>query len=56
MSEQIKLYHQSQILSSSLVLYDTWFLTLREEHRVRVFENKVLRKMFGPKSNEVTRE
>ena len=52
--EQIILYHQSQILSSSLVLYDTWSLTLREEHRLRVFENRVLRKMFGPKSDEVT--
>jgi len=52
--EQIILYHQSQILSSSLVLYDTWSLTPREEHRLRVFENRVLRKMFGPKSDEVT--
>jgi len=38
------------------VLYDTWSLTLREEHRLRVFENRVLRKMFGPKSDEVTGE
>jgi hypothetical protein len=38
------------------MLYDTWSLTLREECRVRVFENRVLRKMFGPKSNELTRE
>jgi hypothetical protein len=29
-------------------------LTLREEHRLRVFENRVLRRMFGPKSDEVT--
>jgi hypothetical protein len=29
--------------------YETWSLTLREEHRLRVFENRVLRKIFGPK-------
>jgi hypothetical protein len=33
---------------------ETWSLTLREEHRLRVFENRVLREMFGPKGNEVT--
>jgi hypothetical protein len=33
---------------------EAWSLTLREEHRLRVFENKVLRRMFGPKSDEVT--
>jgi hypothetical protein len=32
---------------------ETWFLTLREEHRLRVFENRVLRRMFGPKVDEV---
>jgi hypothetical protein len=31
-------------------------LTLREEHRLRVFENRVLRRIFGPKRDEVTRE
>jgi hypothetical protein len=37
-----------------VVLYGckTWSLTLREEHRLRVFENKVLRKIFGPKRKE----
>jgi hypothetical protein len=41
-----------------VVLYgcETWSLTLREECRLRVFENKVLRKMFGPKRDEVTGE
>ncbi|KAJ4443290.1 hypothetical protein ANN_04958 [Periplaneta americana] len=41
-----------------VVLYgcETWTLTLREEHRLRVFENKVLRKIFGTKKNEVTGE
>jgi hypothetical protein len=31
---------------------ETWFLTLRKEHRLRVFENKVLRRIFGPKRKE----
>jgi hypothetical protein len=30
-----------------------WSLTLREEHRLRVFENRVLRGIFGPKRDEV---
>jgi hypothetical protein len=33
---------------------ETWSLTLREEHRLRVFENRVLRRIFGPKRAEVT--
>jgi len=38
------------------VLYgcETWSLTLREERRLRVFENRVLRRIFGPKRDEVT--
>jgi hypothetical protein len=41
-----------------VVLYgcETWSLTLREERRLRVFENRVLRKVFGPKRDEVTEE
>jgi hypothetical protein len=35
---------------------ETWLLTLREEYRLRVFENRVLRRIFGPKRDEVTRE
>jgi hypothetical protein len=35
---------------------ETWSLTLREEQRLRVFENKVLRRIFGPKRDEGTRE
>jgi hypothetical protein len=34
--------------------FETWFLTLREECRLRVFENRVLRRIFGPKRDEVT--
>ena len=39
-----------------VVLYgcETWLLTLREERRLRVFENSVLRRVFGPKRDEVT--
>ena len=33
---------------------ETWSLTLREERRLRVFENRVLRRVFGPKRDEVT--
>jgi hypothetical protein len=41
-----------------VVLYgcETWSLTLREEHSLRVFENRVLRRIFGPKRDEVTGE
>jgi len=35
---------------------DFWSLTLREERRLRVFENRVLRRVFGPKRDEVTGE
>jgi hypothetical protein len=33
---------------------ETWSLSLREEHRLRTFENRVLRRIFGPKRDEVT--
>ena len=41
-----------------MVLYgfETWSLTLREERRLRMFENRVLRRVFGPKRDEVTGE
>ena len=41
-----------------VVLYgcENWVLSLREERRLRVFENRVLRGIFGPKWDEVTRE
>jgi hypothetical protein len=41
-----------------VILYgcETWSLTLREKHRLRVFENRVLRRIFGPKRDEVTGE
>jgi len=41
-----------------VVLYgcETWSLTLREEHSLRVFQNRVLRRIFGPKREEVRGE
>ena len=41
-----------------VVLYgcENWSLILREERRLRLFENRVLRRIFGPKRNNVTRE
>jgi hypothetical protein len=40
----------------TVVLYgcETWSLTVREEHKLRVFENRVLRRIFGPKKDGVT--
>jgi hypothetical protein len=47
-----------RIILLSVVLYgcETWSLTLREEHRLKMFENKVLRRISGPKGDEVTGE
>jgi hypothetical protein len=41
-----------------VVLYGhkTWFLTLREKRRLRVFKNKVMRRIFGPKKDDITGE
>ena len=54
---QIKISRSTSIFLP-VVLYgcESWSLTLREECRLRVFENKVLRRIFGPKGNEVTGE
>ena len=41
-------------LPSDLCGYETWTVTPREEHRPRVFENRVLREIFGPEREEVT--
>jgi hypothetical protein len=52
---KIRIY-KTTILPVILYGCETWSLTLREEHRLRVFGNRVLRGIFGPKRNEVTRE
>jgi hypothetical protein len=50
---KIKIY-KTIILPVVLYGCETWSLTLREEHRVRVFENRVIRRMYGPKRDEET--
>jgi hypothetical protein len=52
---KIKIY-KTIILPVILYGCETWSLALREEHRLRVFENRVLRRIFGPKRDEVTGE
>ena len=52
---KIKIY-RTIILPVVLYRCETWSLTLREERRLRVFENRVLRRVFGPKRDEVTWE
>jgi hypothetical protein len=49
---KIRIY---KIIILHVFLYgcDTWSLILREEHRLRVLENRMLRRIFGPKRNEV---
>jgi hypothetical protein len=51
----IKIY---RTINLPVVLYgcETWSLTLKEESRLSVSENRVLRRIFGPKRKEVTRE
>jgi hypothetical protein len=48
--------YRSVILPFVLYGCETWSLTLREERRLRVFENRMLRKIFGPKRNKKTGE
>jgi hypothetical protein len=51
----IRIY-KTIILTVVLHGCETWSLTLREEHRLMVFENRVLRRVFGPMRDEVTGE
>jgi hypothetical protein len=52
---KVKIY-KTIILPVVLYGCGTWPITLREEHRLRVFENRVLRRIFGPRRDEVTGE
>ena len=52
---KIKIY-RTIILPVVLYGCETWSLTLREEHRLGVFENRVLRRIFGPRRDGVTGE
>jgi hypothetical protein len=44
------------LLSAVLYECETWSLALREERRVKVFEKRMLRRIFGPKRDDVTEE
>jgi len=48
--------YRTIILPLVLYGYETWSLTSREERRLRVFENRVLRRVFGPRRDDVTGE
>jgi hypothetical protein len=50
----LELEYKTIILPVVLYGCENWCLTLREEHRLRVFENKVLRRIIGSKRDEVT--
>ena len=54
LSENIKIKIFRTIILPDLYGCETWSLTLREECRLRVFENRVLRSLFGPKKDKVT--
>jgi len=57
LSKNLKIYiHRTIILLVVLYGCETWSLTLREERKLRVFENMVLRRIFGPRRDEVTGE
>jgi hypothetical protein len=43
-----------QIIIIIIIIIETWSLTLKEERRMRVFENRVLSRIFGPKRDEIT--
>jgi hypothetical protein len=57
LSKNIKIMvHRNTILRVVLYGCEIWSPTWREGRRLRAFENRVLRRIFGPKRNKVTRE
>jgi len=56
--KNLKITIKYRIIILPVVVYgcETWLLTLREKRWLRMFENRVLRSIFGPKRDEVTRE
>ena len=55
LSKNIKIKKDGTIILHVVLCWCyTWSLTLREERRLRVFENGVLRRIFGPKRDEVS--
>jgi hypothetical protein len=57
LSKNLKIeIYRTIILHVVLYASETWSLTLRKECRLRVFENRVLRRIFGPRMDEVRGE
>jgi hypothetical protein len=56
LSRNVKVKIYKTIILPVLYGCETWYLKLREEHRLRIFENRVLRRIFRPKRDEVTGE
>ena len=56
LSKNLKIKIYRTIILPVLYGCETWSLTLREERKLRVFKNMVLRRIFGPRRNEVTGE
>jgi len=57
LSKNLKIkIHRTVIFPVVFYGCETWLLTLRGERRLRVFENRVLRRIFGPRRDEVTGE
>jgi len=54
LSKNLKIKVYRTVIVPVLYGYETWSLTLREERKLRVFENMVLRRIFGPRREEVT--
>jgi hypothetical protein len=52
-NKEIRIY-KTIIVPVVLYAYEIWSLKRKEEHRLRVFKNRVLRRIFGPKRDEVT--
>jgi len=53
---QFLVYEMDIVLPVVVYGCETWSLTLREERRLRVFENRVLRRIFGTKRDDITGE
>jgi len=54
LSNNLKIKMYRTIILPVVYGYETWSLTLREERTLRVFENRLLRRIFGSKTDEVT--
>jgi hypothetical protein len=56
LDKHIKLKYTNTFFLAAMCGCETWPLTLRDERRLRVFENRALRRVFGPKRDDVTGE